>query len=89
MAFLQDLQKAASNSTQIGAFVQDSWNFLDKVTVNLGVRYDSQYLFGADGKLGIPRGWQKIESGGKGFVQGAAAAANINEVLDAELEALE
>jgi phage gp45-like len=50
---VQDLQVASSTSTMIGAFVQDSWNFLDKVTVNLGVRYDSQYMFGADGKVGL------------------------------------
>lgn len=50
---IQDLQRASSGSTQMGAFVQDSWNFLDKVTVNLGVRYDSQFMFGADGKLAL------------------------------------
>jgi hypothetical protein len=52
-AVIQDLQKAGSNSSSFGAFVQDSWNILDKVTLNLGVRYDSQYVFGDDGKVGI------------------------------------
>ena len=50
---IQNLQQASSNSVQVGMFVQDSWNFMDKVTVNLGVRYDSQYMFGADGKVGL------------------------------------
>jgi hypothetical protein len=49
----QDKQTAASTSTTVGAFVQDSWNVMDKVTLNLGVRWDGQFLFGADGKLGM------------------------------------
>jgi len=52
-AVVQSLQKASSNSSSFGAFVQDSWNLLDKVTVNLGVRYDSQYVFGNDGKVAL------------------------------------
>ena len=52
----------ARNETQsvlAGAFLQDSWSVFDKVTVNLGIRYDSQYLWGADGKLGLllPNQW--------------------------------
>jgi outer membrane receptor protein involved in Fe transport len=46
-------QTASSNSSSLGAFVQDQWNLLDKVTLNLGVRYDSQYMFGDDGKVAI------------------------------------
>ncbi|MEZ4307537.1 MAG: TonB-dependent receptor [Polyangiaceae bacterium] len=57
-ATIQNLQSASSNSTQMGAFVQDSWNLLDKVTINLGVRWDSQFLFGADGKLGMALPYQ-------------------------------
>jgi hypothetical protein len=32
-----------------GGFVQDSWSILDKVTVNLGLRYDALAMQGADG----------------------------------------
>ena len=35
---------AKSKSTIIGFFVQDSWSILDKVTLNLGLRYDSLWL---------------------------------------------
>jgi Carboxypeptidase regulatory-like domain/TonB dependent receptor len=36
-------------STVIGGFVQDSWSILDKITVNLGIRYDTLALRGDDG----------------------------------------
>lgn len=50
---------ADSLSTTIGGFVQDSWSIMDKVTVNLGVRYDAQYLIGNDGSLALalPNQW--------------------------------
>jgi hypothetical protein len=55
------LQKfdAVSKSTTIGGFVQDSWSVLDRVTVNLGVRYDAQLLYGYDGRLAmsLPNQW--------------------------------
>src|SRR5262249_33321282 len=38
-----------TKSTIIGGFIQDSWSILDKVTLNLGLRYDSQQLQGSDG----------------------------------------
>ena len=57
-AVVQDLQRAGSTSTSIGAFVQDSWSLFDKVTLNLGVRWDSQFLFGDDGKLGMALPYQ-------------------------------
>jgi len=37
----------------IGGFVQDSWSILDKVTVNVGLRWDGQYLYDKDGVLSI------------------------------------
>ncbi len=40
-------------STTIGAFVQDSWSIMDKVTLNAGLRYDAQHLFGGDGLLAM------------------------------------
>lgn len=57
-ATVQDLQKAGSTSTSIGAFAQDSWTVLDKVTLNLGIRWDSQFLFGDDGKVGMALPYQ-------------------------------
>jgi hypothetical protein len=42
-----------TRSTLLGGFVQDSWSILDKVTVNVGVRWDGQYLYDKDGILGI------------------------------------
>jgi outer membrane receptor protein involved in Fe transport len=51
--------EATSTSTTVGGFVQDSWNILDRVTVNLGVRYDSQVVTGTDGNVGLslPNQW--------------------------------
>lgn len=51
--------EATSLSTTVGGFVQDSWNILDRVTVNLGVRYDSQVVTGNDGNVGLslPNQW--------------------------------
>lgn len=56
---LLDSYTARTNTVSFGGFVQDSWQIFDKVTLNVGVRYDAQYIFGADGKLGIglPNQW--------------------------------
>jgi outer membrane receptor protein involved in Fe transport len=35
-------------SVLLGTFVQDSWSILDRVTLNVGLRYDSQTLYGTD-----------------------------------------
>jgi len=40
-----------STSVSMGGFVQDSWSIMDKVTLNVGVRYDAQMIYGTDGKL--------------------------------------
>ncbi|WP_394825559.1 TonB-dependent receptor domain-containing protein [Pendulispora albinea] len=40
-----------THSINVGGFVQDSWSILDKVTVNAGVRWDNQFILGADGNL--------------------------------------
>ena len=46
-------------STSIGGFIQDSWNLLDRITLNIGVRYDAQSIYGNDGILGmaLPNQW--------------------------------
>jgi hypothetical protein len=48
-----------SKSLTLGGFVQDSWNVFDKVMLNLGVRYDAQYLYGSNGDLAValPNQW--------------------------------
>ena len=40
---------AKSKSTIMGFFVQDSWSIMDKVTLNVGLRYDTLALSGEDG----------------------------------------
>lgn len=48
-----------NHSLSFGAFAQDSWSILDKVTLNLGFRYDTQALYGDQGGIGIslPNQW--------------------------------
>ena len=36
-----------------GGFLQDSWSVLDRVTVNVGLRYDAQMMFASDGGVGL------------------------------------
>jgi outer membrane receptor protein involved in Fe transport len=52
-------KEGTSTSLTLGGFVQDSWSVMDKVTVNLGVRYDTQTIWGLDGKVGLhlPHQW--------------------------------
>lgn len=40
-------------TNQFGAYLQDSWSIFDRVTLNAGVRYDTQQLYDATGKLGM------------------------------------
>ncbi|MGQ0505053.1 MAG: TonB-dependent receptor, partial [Myxococcaceae bacterium] len=48
-----------SHALSLGGFIQDSWSIMDVVTANVGVRYDSQVLRGADGRngLSLPNQW--------------------------------
>ncbi|WP_437949295.1 TonB-dependent receptor [Sorangium sp. So ce296] len=50
---------ATSTSLNAGAFVQDSWSIMDRVTLNAGLRYDAQLLYGDDGQmaLSLPNQW--------------------------------
>ena len=36
-----------------GGFLQDSWNILDMVTLNAGIRYDAQTVYNADGDVAM------------------------------------
>lgn len=40
-----------THSVLAGGFAQDSWAIMDKVTLNAGVRYDAQLMWGGDGAL--------------------------------------
>ncbi|WXB10902.1 TonB-dependent receptor [Pendulispora albinea] len=46
-----DRYVSRSNSMNLGGFIQDSWQVFDKFTVNAGIRYDNQFMFGTDGNL--------------------------------------
>ncbi|WP_223646515.1 TonB-dependent receptor [Corallococcus sp. EGB] len=52
-------KEGTSTSTTVGGFLQDSWSILDKVTVNVGLRYDVQTIYGLDGEVGLhlPNQW--------------------------------
>ena len=48
-----------TKSITAGAFVQDSWSVVDKFTVNVGVRYDAQFLYSSRGgtPFSLPNQW--------------------------------
>jgi hypothetical protein len=56
--FIDPLSKT-SRSVTVGGFIQDSWSVMDKVTVNLGLRYDAQYFYNTAGDVGLslPNQW--------------------------------
>ena len=43
----------STKSTILGGFIQDSWSIMDKVTLNLGLRYDALSMEGQDGQKRI------------------------------------
>jgi hypothetical protein len=49
----QATQVAKVSSSSVGGFVQDSWNIVDLVTLNAGLRVDQQTIIGADGNVGM------------------------------------
>ena len=53
----QNVQQLKLTSQPTGwsyaAFLQDSWSIMDVITLNAGVRYETQQLFSADGSLGL------------------------------------
>ncbi len=54
-----ETKEGTSTSMTVGGFIQDSWSVLDKVTLNAGLRYDAQTIWGLDGKVGLylPNQW--------------------------------
>ncbi|WP_342379272.1 TonB-dependent receptor [Myxococcus stipitatus] len=51
-------QQSKTTSTTVGGFLQDSWSIANRVTLNLGVRYDVQAMYGGDGELALIMGNQ-------------------------------
>ena len=51
-------QSSSTTSTTVGGFIQDSWTIANRVTLNVGVRYDTQWLYGADQSLAFVLGNQ-------------------------------
>ncbi|MBF5043231.1 TonB-dependent receptor [Aggregicoccus sp. 17bor-14] len=49
---------AISTSNTVGGFLQDSWSVLDLFTINAGVRYDQQRMYGDDDLLALNLGNQ-------------------------------
>jgi outer membrane receptor protein involved in Fe transport len=51
--------RTKTKSIMAGGFVQDSWSVMDKVTLNVGVRYDSQFMYDTYGNRGLnlPHQW--------------------------------
>lgn len=52
-AVVVDTLSWSTTSVTGGAFLQDSWNIMDKVTLNAGLRYDAQFLFANDKTLAL------------------------------------
>jgi outer membrane receptor protein involved in Fe transport len=47
-----------TKSISVGGFIQDSWSIMDKVTLNIGGRYDAQYLYADQGlAIALPNQW--------------------------------
>jgi hypothetical protein len=48
-----------TRSLTAGGFLQDSWSVMDKVTLNVGIRYDAQFLYDTYGNRGLslPNQW--------------------------------
>ncbi|MCL2011516.1 MAG: TonB-dependent receptor [Cystobacterineae bacterium] len=45
--------RSQPKSLTYGAFIQDSWSIFDKVTLNVGVRWDQQQLYDSSNKLAL------------------------------------
>jgi hypothetical protein len=53
------VKEGTSRSMTVGGFLQDQWSVLDVVTLNVGVRYDQQTIWGLDNRVGLhlPNQW--------------------------------
>ena len=48
---IQPQVNTSTRADAVGAFVQDSWSILDRVTLNAGLRYDTQTIYGTGGDV--------------------------------------
>jgi outer membrane receptor protein involved in Fe transport len=48
---IQPVVNPSTRAVALGGFLQDSWSILDKVTLNAGVRYDTQTVYGTGGDV--------------------------------------
>jgi outer membrane receptor protein involved in Fe transport len=56
--YLLDAQRFRVGSLSVGSFLQDSWSIADTVTVNAGLRYDTQTMYAEQGiGLSLPNQW--------------------------------
>ncbi len=52
-AVLQKNVHSTPSSLGVGTYLQDSWQIMDLVTLNAGLRYENEQLFAADGSMGM------------------------------------
>ncbi|HSO40983.1 MAG TPA: TonB-dependent receptor, partial [Labilithrix sp.] len=52
VVLMNDLHNV-THSLSVGGFIQDSWSIVDKVTLNIGLRYDTQMMWGGDNALSL------------------------------------
>jgi hypothetical protein len=50
---------STTRTLSVGGFIQDSWSIMDKVTLNIGLRYDDQTIYASNGSIGLalPNQW--------------------------------
>jgi len=48
---IQPVVNTSTRAAAVGGFLQDSWSVLDKVTLNMGLRYDTQTIYGTGGDV--------------------------------------
>jgi hypothetical protein len=50
---------STTRTLSVGGFIQDSWAIMDKVTLNIGLRYDDQTIYATNGTvaLALPNQW--------------------------------
>jgi hypothetical protein len=56
--FIYNSLQTVNQSTTIGGFIQDSWNVLDLINLNAGVRYDTQTMVANDRTVALTLGNQ-------------------------------
>jgi outer membrane receptor protein involved in Fe transport len=55
---IQPVVNTSTSALAVGGFIQDSWSVMDKVTLNMGVRYDTQTIYGTGGNEAFTLGNQ-------------------------------